>query len=60
MSQNAEEALRHHLLIRTLKLTVVGTGRCPGCQQQAEIFSWQRAIPGVGKERCLDCWKTER
>jgi hypothetical protein len=59
MSQNAEEVQRSQLLIRTLKLTMVGTGRCPGCQRWAEIFSRQQAIPGVGKERCLDCWKAE-
>ena len=59
MSQHTEEAQRRENLIRVMSLVLGGMGRCPGCQQQREIFYRRRAI-GVGKERCLDCWRAER
>jgi len=60
MSTPADEALRRQTVIRVLHLATVGTGRCPDCQQHAEIFSRRRATPSSAKERCLDCWRSER
>ena len=60
MSESSEEALRRQTYIRVLGLIFIGLGRCSGCHQRAEIFSKRRTSPGPGKERCLDCWRTER
>jgi hypothetical protein len=60
VSQNTEEALRRQTLLRVLGLAVVGTGRCPLCHQQAEVFARRSALPGPTKECCLDCWKAQR
>ena len=60
VSKNTEEMLRRQVFPRTLNLAAVGIGRCPTCQQCAELFSRRRATPGEAKERCLDCWKVER
>lgn len=59
MSGNAEEALRRQTFLRVMDLTLAGEGSCPGCGQKKAVFSKRRA-GGLGKERCLDCWRTER
>ena len=60
MSENLDEALRRQAFIRTMSLTPAGYGICPGCMQKKAVFARRRAIPGEGKERCLDCWRAER
>lgn len=60
MSGSSDEALRRQTFIRAMGLIFGGMGRCPGCQQRAEVYSKRRTTPGQGKERCLDCWRTER
>ena len=60
MSESSDEALRRQTLIRMMGLIFAGMGRCAGCQQRTEIFSMRRTTPGVGKERCLDCWRAAR
>jgi hypothetical protein len=60
MSEATDTPLRRQTVLRMLGLAAVGTGRCPECQQRAEIFTRRRGTPGQAKERCLDCWKAER
>lgn len=60
MSEPLEEALRRQTLIRVMSQISAGMGRCAGCHQRAEVFSKRRATSGEAKERCLDCWRTER
>jgi hypothetical protein len=60
MNQTDEEALRRQTLIRVMGLTFAGYGICPGCLHKKAVFSRRQTIPGIGKERCLDCWKAER
>jgi hypothetical protein len=60
MSEHTDEALRRQIVRRTIVLAFVGTGYCPGCHEQKEIFSRRQVTPGPTKERCLDCWRTER
>lgn len=60
MSNQSADELRRQTCIRVMRLVFEGFGQCPGCQQRAELFSKRRATPGPGKERCLDCWRTER
>jgi hypothetical protein len=59
MEERQAEALRQ-TFIRMMNLTFAGYGICPGCTQKQQVFSRRRATPGSGKERCLDCWRTER
>lgn len=60
MSKRSEEALRRQTVIRVMGLIMAGEGRCPGCGQKKAVLSKQRATPGEAKERCLECWRTER
>ena len=60
MSERLDKEVRRQAFIRVMGLVSAGAGCCPGCQQQAEAFTKRRATPGVGKERCLDCWRAER
>jgi transposase len=60
MSEHLDEALRRQAFIHLMSLIPAGYGICPGCMQKTEVFSRRHATPGEGKERCLDCWRTER
>jgi hypothetical protein len=60
MSEHTNEALRRQRLRSPVVLAFVGTGFCPGCHQQKEIFAPRRVAPGPTRERCLDCWGAER
>jgi hypothetical protein len=54
-----DEALRRQTFIRTLHLLSTGTGHCPGCGQETELFVKHPSPSGDTKPRCLDCWKAE-
>ncbi len=59
MGEAADATLRRQALMRLLGLAFIGTGRCPHCRQNAEMFSRRRATPGAAKECCLECWRAK-
>ena len=61
MGEPDEEALHRLTIIRVMGLAFAGPGRCPDCQQRAEVFARRRGTSGQAlPESCLACWKARR
>lgn len=60
MNETDDEALRRQTFIRMLDLTSAGTGHCPGCGQETDLFvkrtpggGYQAVLPGLLESRVL-------